>query len=179
MEHLSPFCSKIGIVGSVRREQEYVKDIELCCTPNREIVPTLFDTTTQRCSRFVHEAKNLGEVLKGNPADGRYMQIMLPSGIKLDLFIPQAHDYYRQYAIRTGSATYSAQIIALGWRKLGWCGTEHGLRREEYCTHDGNGWKWNNRETGQELPPAWESEREFFDWLKVPFRHPKHREVYR
>jgi len=177
-ELLVPYCSKIGIVGSIRREKEYVHDIELCCTPTQEEVPGLFEVMSQRSTRFIYEVKKLGEVQKGSPENGRYVQIKLESGLMLDLFIPQVHDFYRQYAIRTGCEKYSSMVVAFGWRKLGWVGTEHGLRREEYCTHDGNNWKWVNKDPNQELPPAWSSEKEFFDWLQVPYTKPDKRNMY-
>ena len=175
---LVPYCSTIGVVGSVRRKKRMVHDVELCCIPNMDEVPGLFETLSERSAKFIHEVKHLGEILKGDPATGRYVQIKISNGIVVDLFIPQPQDYYRQYAIRTGSAKYSAYVVAQGWRALGWCGTDHGLRREEYCIHDGNGWKWVNKDPDQELPPHWKSEREFFEWLKVPFREPDYREVW-
>lgn len=180
IKELNPYCTRIGVVGSVRRKQQKVGDIELCCTPHTETDQLgLFENTVRRTENFIREVAKLGSVIKGSPTDGRYVQLFLyDSGIKLDLFIPQEHDFYRQYAMRTGSAEYSAKIIAGGWRKLGWVGTDHGLRREKYCSHDGHSWKWEDQRPDQELPPAWASEREFFDWLKVPFRKPEMREVY-
>lgn len=81
---------------------------------------------------FVELVKSLGRVIKGKP-DGRYMQIELPQRINLDLFMPEADDYFRQYAIRTGSAEYAAYTIAGGWRKIGWCGSDQGLRKTSDC----------------------------------------------
>lgn len=179
-EDLMPFCSKVGIVGSIRRGKNKVNDIELCCTPLQETGQMgLFEHERRRSEGFIRAVANLGTRLKGNATDGRYVQIYLEDpGAKLDLFIPQEHDYYRQYAIRTGSADYSSKIIATGWRKLGWVGTEHGLRQEKYCSFDGHSWKWENQDPVQELPPAWQSEREFFEWLQVPWRQPDYREVW-
>ena len=64
---------------------------------------------------------------------GKYMQIKLRENIILDLFMPDDFDYYRQYAIRTGSADYAAKIIATGWKKKGWCGSDKGLRKISDC----------------------------------------------
>jgi DNA polymerase/3'-5' exonuclease PolX len=179
MEHLNPYCRTIGIVGSIRRKKKFVGDIEICCTPFMETGQFgFFEDSPRRSEKFIRSVAKLGSRIKGNASDGRYVQLFLyDTGLKLDLFIPQEHDFYRQYAIRTGSADYSSKVIATAWRKLGWVGTEHGLRREEYCSLDGPTWKWDNKDPSQELPPVWQSEREFFDWLQVPFRKPENREV--
>lgn len=177
---LNPFCKQIGVVGSIRRKKQLVGDIEICCTPHKENGQLgFFENQVRRSESFIREVAKLGSNIKGNSTDGRYVQLLLyTSGIKLDLFMPQENDFYRIYAIRTGSADYSSRIIATAWKRLGWVGTEHGLRKEKYCLHDGNSWKWADQRPGQELPPAWQSEREFFDWLEVPYVKPERREVY-
>jgi hypothetical protein len=90
--------------------------------------------------------------------------------INLDLFMPQPDDYYRQYAIRTGSADYSKNVIANGWLKKGWCGTDEGLRLQYDCCKAASGWKITRKE-GQK-PPVWESEEIFFEWLGVQWMEP-------
>ncbi|GAB2574150.1 hypothetical protein [Spirosoma areae] len=176
---LEDFCDRIHIAGSIRRLKPEVKDIEIVCQPKTWQTGStgLFDTPTTPVvipafRREVEGVGGIGEVLKGK-ADGRYMQILLPSGIKLDLFMPSAHDYYRQLAIRTGSAEYSAQTIAVGWKKKGWCGTADGLRRIADCEETKSGWKVIN--PNAELPPYWKSEEEFFAWLGIKWIEPKNR----
>jgi hypothetical protein len=106
--------------------------------------------------------------------NGRYMQIALNTGIDLDLFMPQLHDYYRIYAIRVGSADFSAKILAAGWARLGWCGVEDkGLRRIEDCKKEKDKWVLVN--AYGEKPPVWESEEEFFKWLNIDYIEPKNR----
>lgn len=99
-------------------------------------------------------------------------------GINLDLFMPTPKDYFRQYAIRTGSALYSQTIIARGWLNLGWVGTEEGLRRIEDCQRvvDGSGKsKWKIININGIHPPIWNSEEEFFEWINVKWTEPSHR----
>lgn len=103
------------------------------------------------------------------------------SSINLDLFMPDAPDYYRQLAIRTGSADYAQNIIASGWRKIGWCGVAGvGLRQTKDCyeTKDAHGkstWHCNNPHATK--PPHWQSEEDFFKWIQVPWVEPHLREV--
>ena len=110
-----------------------------------------------------------------------YIKYSIPTGlsapqyVQLDLFIPQPDDYYRQLAIRTGSADYSARVIAYGWRKIGWVGTSDGLRKEEQVEKRGEQWICSLPEHEVIKPPVWASEQDFFNWLKVEYIEPQFR----
>jgi DNA polymerase/3'-5' exonuclease PolX len=180
---LAPDVKKFHVAGSVRRAKSEVKDIEIVCLPKYETVITgtdIFGTgieQLQLSKSFITTVFSMGTMLKGNPG-GRYVQILLPEGINLDLFIPQDYDYYRQLAIRTGPAEYSYATLAVGWRKQGWCGTKEGLRLMSDCQeHKQCSGKsiWNCVNPTPELPPHWQSEREFYDWIKVPWLEPSQR----
>lgn len=176
---LQSYCNKINIAGSIRRKKATVGDIEIVCSPKK--VPagqsSLFDEVTELVSakEFHNAVSQLGAIELGNP-DGRQMKILLPEGIKLDLFMPQPHDYYRIYAIRTGSAQYSSLILATTWKRKGWVGTEHGLRRIEDCKEMAEN-KWKLINTKGELPPVWASEEKFFEWLGVKWVEPSIRDI--
>lgn len=176
---LQPFCSKINIAGSVRRKKAEVKDIEIICVPKFDEVKDLFESVCGKkiSAEFSEIVNGLGTIIKGN-ADGRMMQIQLQEGIMLDLFMPVPDDYYRQYAIRTGSADYAHRVIANAWNKKGWCGSDKGLRKMSDCiemkTTDGKS-KWKLIKKDADLPPVWRSEEEFFKWLKIPCEKPLHR----
>jgi DNA polymerase/3'-5' exonuclease PolX len=172
---LLPFCTRLNIAGSIRRQKPDVKDIEIVCLP-RYIDSTqssMFETVAVEqviSTNFIVAVKALGKALKGKP-EGRYMQIELPQRINLDLFMPQPEDYIRQFVIRTGSAEYVKHNISSAWKKIGWCGSDVGLRRIVDCIEhkqaDGKS-KWECVNPAAELPPVWQTEAEFFDWLKVP-----------
>ena len=174
---LGPYCEKLNIAGSIRRQKPLVKDIELVCVPKKVFIQTeLFgngiDLVVPEFKKTIEAASE--KIVKGN-IDGRYMQVILKNGIVLDLFLPKLSDYYRQFAIRTGSGDYSRYIIASAWRKKGWCGTDSGLRRITDCYKNGTTWKCYNENA--ELPPVWHSEEEFFDWLGVKCVNPSERNV--
>jgi len=175
---LLPHCEHIHIAGSVRRCKPQVKDIEIVCQPKVTVLKDLFDydegqIVDSNFARIVEE--ELGRVIKGN-SDGRQMQIELLEGIMLDLFMPRPYDYYRVLAMRTGSRDYSHNVIATAWNKLGWVGTENGLRRRNECTKNTSG-VWICNTTYPKIPPVWKSEEEFFQWLGVKWIEPKLREV--
>ena len=105
VEILKPYCLRIEIAGSIRREKPEVGDIELIA-----IVKDI--------KEFSKEVNKL-EKVKGNPT-GKYTQRILPEGIKLDLFMANIRNWGLIFAIRTGSARYSHEILACGWVKRGY-----------------------------------------------------------
>jgi DNA polymerase/3'-5' exonuclease PolX len=181
---LQPHCDRINIAGGIRRQKDDPHDIELVAQPKVKILELsdLFGELQKEekiVDEFVSVANGLGKVIKGKPT-GRYMQIALKEGINLDLFMPRPGDYIRQYVIRTGSADYVKMMIAYGWKKKGWCGTEDGLRKISQCTEkklpDGKS-KWICESKDPELPPDFENETDFFKWLDVPYRNPIYRHM--
>ncbi len=186
VDALAPHCDIINVAGSCRREKPEVKDIEVVALPKMVSGKDLFDQPTApiRSIDFREAVMGLGVGMKGTSL-GRYTQVHLSTSegiIALDLFMPEAADYYRQFAIRTGSAEWTARFIAGGWVKLGWCGTDQGLRMQSQC-HGERGpdhkmhWKCVVAKHQQMLPPVWKSEEDFFEWLKVAWVPPKYREL--
>lgn len=174
-------CKQIHIAGSIRRKALEVGDIEIVCLPRIEEVgkENLFGEIIEKktsMEAFEKAVATLGTIIKGKPT-GKYMQIALHEGINLDLFMPNPADYYRQLAIRTGSADYSYKVIARSWRRLGWVGTAEGLRKASECVEKKNGEKsfWKCTVSNPTLPPKWNSEQDFFAWLEVPYLEPKYR----
>ena len=181
---LSLYCEpgRCHIAGSVRRQKPEVKDIEIVCQPLVEEYKDLFGAVQDsiRNKDFVYSVDILGKAIKGSALHGRYKQIALPQGINLDLFMPDPADYFRQLTIRTGSAEYVKVEIAKAWRKKGWCGSDKGFRKMEDCIeHIGPDGKisWTCANPNPELPPVWESEKAFFEWLGVHWIDPALRNV--
>lgn len=177
-ESLKPVCDIRKIAGSIRREKPEPKDIEIVCLPKFVVLKDMFgwDEGTIRDPLFHKIVSELGTIIKGK-TDGKYMQIELPQGINLDLFMPDEANFWRIMAIRTGPSDYSQNVLAVGWRKMGWVGSDVGLRKEEDCENVGTKEKakWKCVKLDGELPPKWESEKHFYQWLQVPYLEPKHR----
>jgi DNA polymerase/3'-5' exonuclease PolX len=185
---LAPHCERINIAGSIRRLQPEVKDIEIICEPKKIFNQNgLFPDTGewQISKEFTAALATITkEVIKGS-AQGRYLQLITTAqncpGIKLDLFMPRPEDYYRQLAIRTGSADYAHHVIAAAWSRKGWVGIGGDLfKRSEcdfYMTGDKKIWKLKTSVKVHKQPPAWRSEAEFFAWLDLPYTDPEHRIV--
>jgi DNA polymerase/3'-5' exonuclease PolX len=181
---LKPHCDICKIAGSIRREKPEVGDIELVALPRTETGKDLFggDAQTFRVPAWKEAVMGLGKVLKG-ASSGKYMQIELTGkGIDLDLFMPDDFDYYRQFCVRTGSAEWVMKNVASGWKAIGWCGSDAGLRMISQCepTKGPDGktkWKCIVPQSEQILPPHWKSEEDFFSWLKLKWVEPKYRNI--
>ena len=107
--HLTPYCDRIEIAGSVRRRKPDVGDIEVVAIPKTVEDRDLFwNGDRVRSPMFAREVRILGEIRKGVPEVGRYIQIWLdPEKIQLDLFLATPDNWGLILAIRTGSARYS------------------------------------------------------------------------
>jgi DNA polymerase/3'-5' exonuclease PolX len=122
---LGPHCHKIDIAGSVRRQRPTIGDLEIVCLPDRAPL----QSTPLFAGGFAAAVEQwLGVV--GNP-DGRYTQRLLPSGLKLDLFMPHPDGYGLILAIRTGSAVWAHKVLAAAWKRSGFHSDKGLLRRED------------------------------------------------
>lgn len=160
---LGPYCERIDIAGSVRREDSEPGDIEVVCIRRgRDLINFVGVVNSWK--------KSKGE------ATGRYTQRFVSFGEfdeTVDIFMPQRHDYIRQFVIRTGSAEFVKNKVAARWVELGWRGTEDGLRLDLECIQTNGSWKCIADEPT--LPPVWQTEEEFFGWLGIPYVEPKDR----
>ncbi len=115
---LKPFCERSEIAGSIRREKQLCRDIEIVCIPKKIVKPVdLFFSEKSIHSGFI-EAVNKYEKVKGEPT-GKYTQRVLPGNIKVDIFIADENNWGLILAIRTGSAEFS-HSLAKEWVRQGY-----------------------------------------------------------
>ena len=111
-----PYCSRIEIAGSLRREKPEVKDIEIVAIPEDRF----------QLGLIVNKWKKIrGDV------GGKYLQRELPEGINLDLFFATEKNWGHILAIRTGSAEFSHKVLGIGWVKAGYKSKEGILHKED------------------------------------------------
>jgi DNA polymerase/3'-5' exonuclease PolX len=96
---IKPYCLKAEIAGSIRRDKPECKDIEIVCVINPKFL-----------SEFSGEVYKMGQAIKGT-CYGKYVQRVLPEGIKLDLFIAKEDNYGVIKLIRTGNQYFSKWIM--------------------------------------------------------------------
>ncbi len=150
MEALEPYCERIEIAGSLRRQCGHIRDIELVAISKPSQQKDLFDNLVSTGPMVVeklpsampfgyHRVKG-GDVLGRNSL--RYVQLLMAvdifdgpaRAINLDLFLVQPPAQWGAiYAIRTGNADFSRWLVT-GRRFSGACPTglcmmDGGLRR--------------------------------------------------
>lgn len=161
VEELSPHCERIDIAGSIRREKEVVKDIEIVCTPK-------MTTPIRRSSGWCKAVAKIGTIMKGKKLnENKFIKIkrshQLPSGsfvyIDLDLFIAPPKNYGMYLLVRTGSAKYSAHIFTL-FNKKGYKSSE-GIHR--------------SISDGSEL--TFTEETAIYSFLNIPYLRPELRSL--
>jgi DNA polymerase/3'-5' exonuclease PolX len=160
-KYLLPYCSRIAIAGSVRREVDYVGDIDIVCVAYDEFSMT----------------KAFPEGYKGMVMNGsRLKRFKYPeSGIQIELHITTIADYGRILAIVTGSSAYS-HGLAMQWNRRGYAGTTDGLRLKRECDHKGNTWRIKPEyKIAPTLPPVFDTEEKFFEFIGKEWIEPQRR----
>jgi DNA polymerase/3'-5' exonuclease PolX len=126
LREIEPFCERVEIAGSIRRKKPEVKDIELVCAPcweeeadpadlfgERKVrVNTLFRdwAAGERAIRWIKTGTD--EIVDWHvKPEGKYWRGLLPSGVKLDLFLTEPGNFGLQYVIRTGSWEFSRALV--------------------------------------------------------------------
>jgi DNA polymerase/3'-5' exonuclease PolX len=139
---LAPYCERIEIAGSVRRKCEEVGDIEIVCIRRGKDLIKFADIVDSW-------GKIRGEVI------GKYCARTYRH-IQIDLFMCDAKNWGYIFAIRTGSAFFSHNVLAKAWVAHGYRGIEGSL-----C----NGGK----------PVEVREEKELFAMIGVPWVEPEKR----
>ncbi|MFA6066869.1 MAG: hypothetical protein WC707_06835 [Candidatus Babeliaceae bacterium] len=127
-KRIAPYCKRIEIAGSVRRQKPDVGDIEICA-----IAP-------KRTIEFYETLRKMGAIRKGKFFTAKYLQMEIwerllfndsnsDQIINLDLFFAVPENWGYIFAIRTGSADFSHHQLANRWVKLGYKGKDGFLTR--------------------------------------------------
>lgn len=135
MEILRPVCERIEIAGSLRRKKPDVGDVEIVCIPktfpaDRTLFGDSFLDQPRRDPEFasvIREQCLEGQltICKGDLRTGKYIQLRhRGTGLQIDLFTATPENWGLIYAVRTGSAEFSHQVLAKGWVKKGFHSVE-------------------------------------------------------
>ena len=165
MNFIKPACSELSVAGSIRRKCEYVSDIDIVCVPIHPIsVNALFPEGYQ------------GMIKNGNRMKSFHYNYGQYGVLKIELYITTIDNFGRILAIRTGSSAFAHLKIMITANRMGFCGTEDGLRRKKECIHKGSKWiikpEFKDNPT---LPPPFTTEEAFFQFLNIPWIRPEDR----
>ena len=156
---LGPYCERIEIAGSIRRQRPTIGDIEIVCVPTPYLATPLFRSG-------IALVVEQWELVRGE-LPCRYTQRLHPSGMKLDLFMPDPRGFGLQLAIRTGSADWCRRVLAPAWVRAGYRsenGILHHVVDEDYTDN------WDTSVSTR-------TERELFELIGLSWVKPVDREV--
>lgn len=172
---LAPFCHRIEIAGSIRRQLPYVGDVELLLIPKKALpAQGFFDAIisgepVEMCdlaadaidglveSGVLKQRRNVnGSVIWG---DRNKLAVHAASGIPVDLFFTSKQGWFMSLVIRTGGKETNITLATAALR--------HGLRLHPY---EGG---YTNRSTGSMI--LCRSEAEVFTRVGLPHVPPHKR----
>jgi DNA polymerase/3'-5' exonuclease PolX len=132
---LEPFCERIQIAGSIRRQRALVGDIELICipkyqetTPPGEMFPQSTNMVNAAIQQFISSgALSLRVKRDGTVANGDKVKLLYDhhSNISLDLFITDTSCWFSTFVCRTGgkdnntAIATKAKVMGYRWMMAG------------------------------------------------------------
>ena len=133
---LVPFCERIEIAGSIRRQRPQVKDIELLCVSRVRSTQDLFGDLATNSYELDLKLDGLvadGTVLKKRAnKSGRYsygeqnkLLVHVPSGVPVDVFSASTENWGMSLVVRTGPKEFNVRMMSR-FRELGMRGHAYG-----------------------------------------------------
>jgi DNA polymerase/3'-5' exonuclease PolX len=172
VEELAPFCAKIEVAGSIRRECRNVNDIDLVLIPKSFLTP-IVDRVTQKWKQIA-----------GIKGDARNLRFISPGGFQLDIFI--AHDEIKDLVAttptnwgsvllcRTGSLQHNTQLCTHAHCKgLKFAPYKGVVRKIKAIRQPGI---FLDGDFGEEIVAS-KTEEEIYEALGLKWREPREREV--
>lgn len=107
---LNPYCKRIEIAGSTRREKPIVHDLELVAIPGN------LNTMKNKLGIFLLSQPGANKSKPFTKAGDKYIQFIYKSE-QVDLFLASEDNWGLTFLLRTGSAEFSASMLAR-WKKV-------------------------------------------------------------
>jgi DNA polymerase/3'-5' exonuclease PolX len=115
LEALNPFCHRIAVAGSIRRQRPQIGDIEIVCLPMRQTdllgitVPGLTSVEAFLLEKRVHIIKGGYDPKKKTVQ--KYIQFQY-GRYSVDLFMPESPAHWGSvFTIRTGSHDFNMWLM--------------------------------------------------------------------
>lgn len=137
---LGDACERIEIAGSVRREKETVKDLEIVYMPKLVMgQATLFGdaarvpATEERIMTLVRERKLMWDELTPRRGEKYQRLIHVSTGMVVELFRADMDNWGAIMMIRTGPADYAKMLVSHSWH--------NGVMPVDMAQRDGYLWR--------------------------------------
>lgn len=160
---LEPYCDRIEIAGSIRREKPDVGDVEIVCIPKMVTMTNLLgESISHREPSDISAALIIDGFVLAKNGD-HFKQAHLPNGaINFDIFLTTPECWGMIFTIRTGSADFTHRLVTPR--------SQGGMMPSYLQAKDG---RIVERETGNKLDTP--EEADVFKALKVEWIEPKDR----
>lgn len=153
IELIKPYCLRIEVAGSVRRECNEVNDIDIVLIQHPYRLEQFMQSQAAKDAQ-IEVKNNWNKDLKWGP---KHKQIRF-KGVKVELWLADKLNWGLQLMIRTGSADFTPKMLAQ-WKTVSYGGcSDKGMLR----TPDGR------------KVPVYE-ETNFFELCEIDWVDPKHR----
>lgn len=179
-EKLAPYCERIEIAGSIRRQRSDCKDIELVAIPliapsqgagmlfadDRDQLADFLQLATRDPEKGLARPRRSADADRSPPWGERYKVLAWfyrHRWLKVDLFTATPETWGTQFAIRTGGSDFSRLLVTQrvqgGAMPVGHRLADHGtLQHRRYDDHGQLEW----------LAVPCETETAFFQRLQIP-----------
>jgi DNA polymerase/3'-5' exonuclease PolX len=107
---LAPFCEKIEIAGSVRRERNVVNDIDLVILPKPGAIPKIKERCERNMQIFAGRRPDPNNVTFVNDKTGLQLDLFFAHGEIVDLVSRVPTNWGAVYLCRTGSKEHNQQL---------------------------------------------------------------------
>lgn len=168
---LGDACERIEVAGSVRREKETVKDLEIVYMPKMVMgQATLFGdaamvpATVARIEGLVRERKLMWDELTPRRGEKYQRLIHVSTGMVVELFRADPENWGAIMTIRTGPEDYVRMLVSHSW--------QNGVMPVEMAQKDGYLWR---RGVKVSVP----TEVDYFNAIGAPWWPPRDRHAGR
>ncbi|MCK9435739.1 MAG: hypothetical protein M0Q12_00860 [Synergistaceae bacterium] len=145
---VAPFCDRVAVAGSIRREIEFPRDIDIVAIPNNQ-------------GQFLVALQSLGKIKSGA---GKLINVILPNGVSVDFYIATEQTWPTLLLIRTGSKRHNIHMCKRA-------------RDKGMVLHaDGRGLARLTDCQGTEHPVPCYTEDDIFKEMEMPYKAPWERE---
>lgn len=118
---MQPYCQRVEIAGSIRRQKDEPKDIEIVCVPRfeeEEGVANLFETQMVQINTLRRWADSEAPLVWSKRGEKYMRGWWATHNIHVDIFCCTPDNWGYIFMLRTGSAEFMTQVVTHA-RKIG------------------------------------------------------------
>lgn len=175
VEWIHPFCERIEIAGSIRRERSVCNDVDIVCIPRITEDRDLLNAVTGRqnhvlqfLQNYVAQSAGKARFLSGGDREGKLIHMELPK-CQLDLWFATPETFATRLLCRTGSKEHNVWLCGVA--------RAHHMKWNPYeGLLDGGYWSGEEYNDGSVVAAA--TEDEIYRTLNVEPIRPQYREEF-